>query len=121
MAYKFPTQGGCWFCYMDDGEMHFSTEFDTWFHMDCLNKELGAGNPEAEIIATEYGIEFESKFIKAVIEMKLCPFCGGEAGITWDKWQDDELYCCVECDCGVSTGVYETVDEAAEHWNRRIE
>jgi len=54
-------------------------------------------------------------------EMKPCPFCGGEAGITWDKWKDDELYCCVECDCGVSTGVYETADEAVEMWNRRIE
>ena len=54
-------------------------------------------------------------------EIKPCPFCGGEAGITWDKWKDDEMYCCVECDCGVSTGVYETVDEAVEHWNRRVE
>ena len=52
-------------------------------------------------------------------EIKPCPFCGGEAGITWDKWKNDEMYCCVECDCGVSTGVYETVDEAVEHWNRR--
>ena len=55
MAYKFPTQGGCWFCYMDDEDMHFSTEFDTWFHMDCLNKELEDGNPEAEIMQ---GINF---------------------------------------------------------------
>ena len=62
MAHKFPSEGGCWFCYMDDGEMHFSTEFDTWFHMDCLNKELDAGNPEAEIIATEYNIPFTTKF-----------------------------------------------------------
>ena len=62
MAYKFPTQGGCWFCYMDDEDMHFSTEFDTWFHMDCLNKELEDGNPEAEIIATEYNIPFTTKF-----------------------------------------------------------
>ena len=47
-------------------------------------------------------------------ELKPCSFCGGgggETGITWDKWQDDEMYCCVECDCGVSTGMYETVDE----------
>ena len=28
-------------------------------------------------------------------ELKPCPFCGGEAGITWDRWKDDEMYCCV--------------------------
>ena len=58
---------------------------------------------------------------KDYLNLRECPFCGGEAGITWDKWKDDEMYCCVECDCGVSTGVYETVDEAVEMWNRRIE
>jgi hypothetical protein len=47
---------------MDDGEMHFSIEFDTWFHMDCLKKELEVGNPEAEIIATEYNIPSTTKF-----------------------------------------------------------
>jgi hypothetical protein len=52
-----PTNGGCWFCSTDDGEMYFSVEFDTWFHMDCLVKELGlpnSVNPEAEIIAREH-------------------------------------------------------------------
>ena len=62
MKYKFPNQGGCWFCYMDDDEMYFSIEFDTYFHMGCLKKELETGNPEAEIIATEHKIPFESKF-----------------------------------------------------------
>ena len=55
---KSPNEGGCWFCHTDDGEMHFSTEFDTYFHMDCLEKELTKRphNPEAEIIADEFGV-----------------------------------------------------------------
>lgn len=48
--------------------------------------------------------------------LKPCPFCGCEAGATRDKWRDIELYCCVKCDCGVSTGVYENLDEAIEAW-----
>ena len=55
------------------------------------------------------------------MNIKPCLFCGGEAGITWDTWKDGNLYCCVECDCGVSTGVYKDLDEAVEHWNRRVE
>ena len=56
---KSPNEGGCWFCYDDAGEMGFSIEFDCMFHWDCLNKELAAHNPEAEIIATEAGMPFE--------------------------------------------------------------
>ena len=62
MGSKTPNDGGCWFCYTDDGELSFSMEFDTWFHMDCLSKALEKGNPEAEVIADEYGITYETKF-----------------------------------------------------------
>jgi len=62
MGSKSPIDGGCWFCYTDDGEMFFSCEFDTWFHMDCLHVSLEKGNPEAEIIADEFNIKYESKF-----------------------------------------------------------
>ena len=53
-------------------------------------------------------------------KLKPCPFCGGEAKVESDTWRDVGVMHCVECECGVSTGVYETVEEAVEHWNRRI-
>lgn len=55
---KSPNEGGCWFCHQDPVEevLYFSTEFDTYFHEDCLLKELKLGNPEAEIIARELDI-----------------------------------------------------------------
>lgn len=39
------TQGGCWFC-SRGGDMLFSMEFDTYFHLDCLEKELSESVPE---------------------------------------------------------------------------
>lgn len=33
-----PTEGGCWFCYEDSGEMKFDIEFDTYYHPECLEK-----------------------------------------------------------------------------------
>jgi len=33
-----PTEGGCWFCHKDDGEMSFDMEFDTYYHSECLEK-----------------------------------------------------------------------------------
>lgn len=60
--YKQPNDGGCWFCHTDDGEMWFSWEFDCWVHESCLKKELDTvWNPEAEIMAKEFSIEFVSK------------------------------------------------------------
>jgi hypothetical protein len=56
-----PNEGGCWFCYNDDGKMYFSTEWDSYFHMECMKKALQQGNPEAEVIADEFGIEYVSR------------------------------------------------------------
>lgn len=42
--------------------MWFSWEFDCWVHESCLKKELDTvWNPEAEIMAKEFSIEFVSK------------------------------------------------------------
>lgn len=61
-SYKSPNEGGCWFCHKDGFGMDFSLEFDCFFHMDCLKKELEKHyNPEAEIMAYEFGISFKSK------------------------------------------------------------
>ena len=59
-----PNQGGCWFCYQkDEREMLFSIEFDCYFHEKCLMDTLSSTeyNPEAEIIANEFDIGYESK------------------------------------------------------------
>jgi Lar family restriction alleviation protein len=53
--------------------------------------------------------------------LKPCPFCGGKARIKWDKWRYDDLDYYVECECGVSTGVYKNLANAVKAWNRRIE
>jgi lambda repressor-like predicted transcriptional regulator len=60
---KHSNEGGCWFCHDDGGEMMFSWEFDCYLHEACLKKALeGPFNPEAEIIAKEFDITFESKW-----------------------------------------------------------
>ena len=55
-------------------------------------------------------------------ELKPCPFCGGEAKIrdfsTPDLDPEIDVFC---TNCGGQTFVYETVGEAIEAWNRRVE
>jgi hypothetical protein len=62
---KSPNDGGCWFCHDDPIEeiMYFSVEFDCYFHRHCLDKELASPqyNPEAEIIASEHNIPYQTK------------------------------------------------------------
>lgn len=55
-------------------------------------------------------------------ELKTCPFCGGWAHAAFHtaRHKDDEYYLVMCSNCFART-VGETVDEAVEHWNRRIE
>lgn len=50
-------------------------------------------------------------------ELKLCPFCGGEAVFHEHERVGVE---CIECGAGFAC-VYRDRDEAAEEWNRRAE
>lgn len=52
-----PIDGGCWFCETTDGRVHFTREFDAYFHMSCLEREFAdksSYNEEAVIIAREF-------------------------------------------------------------------
>ena len=53
-----------------------------------------------------------------MIELKPCPFCGGEAEL-WDNKLEYSFYSviCKECDCMTPYSV--TRGEAVEVWNRR--
>ena len=52
-------------------------------------------------------------------ELKKCPFCGGEAGIT-TKETDQLTY--IRCsNCGVATPLYYAKVKAIEAWNTRID
>lgn len=63
------------------------------------------------------------------IELKPCPFCGGEANTIQTRWSNNRWYtCCPSCDTinGLLEGYdiagrYETEAEAAEAWNTRAE
>ena len=52
-----------------------------------------------------------------MINLKPCPFCGGEA-ILLSNFRGAEYF--IECRvCTVETAPYDTEEEAAEAWNRR--
>lgn len=54
-------------------------------------------------------------------ELKPCPFCGGEATLVEDIF-NDRLYNYVICsndDCDANTGRCDTEDEAITKWNNR--
>lgn len=52
-----------------------------------------------------------------MVELKPCPFCGGEAHI---RQNGNRVFPWVVCsDCIASTRVYDSVEEAIEAWNRR--
>lgn len=50
-----PGDGGCWYCYDDQGWMQFSLEFDTYVHADCIRRhiEVSGLDDEAKILARE--------------------------------------------------------------------
>lgn len=47
-----PGHGGCWFCYQQDGELIFETEFDTYVHLKCVREALAQDpqHPEAKFM-----------------------------------------------------------------------
>lgn len=53
------------------------------------------------------------------IELKPCPFCGGEAVI--DIWNDGSAW--IKCeniyDCSCEMGLFDSAKEAADIWNKR--
>jgi Lar family restriction alleviation protein len=59
-----------------------------------------------------------------MIELKPCPFCGGEAFLAEYDYALDNGYIAthfVECNgCSVTTFEYDSPEEAAEAWNRRV-
>lgn len=38
MAYKYPDEGGCWYCHTDYPPLVFCREFDTYIHKDCARE-----------------------------------------------------------------------------------
>lgn len=57
------------------------------------------------------------------MELKPCPFCGGEAKHYHreDKsgWMHTDWICCEDDDCGGQTCLHETKERAVSAWNRR--
>lgn len=61
------------------------------------------------------------------IELKPCPFCGGEAGIR--KWQDEDLWSraivgwqkahCTECECEGISSCHGYDPDTVQAWNTR--
>ena len=52
-------------------------------------------------------------------ELKPCPFCGGE-GIV--DPHDNDTWCTITCeDCDASSGVFSSIEDATEAWNKRSE
>lgn len=53
-----------------------------------------------------------------MMELKPCPFCGGEAALyTSENGEHGMVFC---EDCEVETPMYKGVDNAISAWNRRI-
>lgn len=53
-----PSHGGCWFCYCQNGDLSFDEEFDTFYHLHCLQIKLknDPHNREAKVMAKAAGI-----------------------------------------------------------------
>lgn len=54
-------------------------------------------------------------------ELKPCPFCGGQARVTGQLFQDMILYYTICDHCRAETKKQATMQEAADAWNRRTD
>lgn len=57
------------------------------------------------------------------IELKPCPFCGNKATITYKQVLEAYICECSNNDCPASYmigNIYDTMEEAIEVWNRRV-
>lgn len=66
MARLDANSGGCWFCQTDDETetgWKFSSNWDAFYHVDCLKREWLKGQEEAVIIVeNELGKEARKEF-----------------------------------------------------------
>lgn len=53
-----------------------------------------------------------------MIELKPCPFCGGEAKI--HVGYDHSYVRCENQECLVKTRRYDSIEKATDAWNRRV-
>lgn len=55
-------------------------------------------------------------------DLKPCPFCGRKVEIrAWRHWDNDDAYV-IECHhCCIDMGEFETIEEAANTWNNRVD
>ncbi len=62
-----PTAGGCWYCHRKTDGTVFSTEFDTYVHLDCLRAAFKAdpNDSEAQIMGRELLSDEEQETIEA--------------------------------------------------------
>ena len=58
-----------------------------------------------------------------MIELKPCPFCGGEAILFADTFDDGKIFVVnAHCDsCGATGNDFHDEKQAIEAWNRRVE
>lgn len=54
-------------------------------------------------------------------KLKLCPFCGGEAELTQDRYRGLNTFYVRCCGCGARTDFEYAEEFAAELWNGRVE
>lgn len=92
---------------------------------DCVVKciKCGATVPIWHETEEEAARQWNNRFdVTDKIELKTCPFCGGEARMEHFSEYDDEGYAVRCSECGIeSPNCCSNEHEAAQWWNRRAE
>ena len=52
-------------------------------------------------------------------KLKPCPFCGGEAEVYENEYENITLFMVACKNCGISTAGYDYEEDAIKDWNRR--
>ena len=117
----------CRFCdnLRQQKESNHETDMTYSYRANLVVVKKKSGNHHSHMnINGHYEVNYCPECGKKLSQLRACPFCGQEVAVVRRLFDEEKTFyvvcAMVEGGCGSTSGVYESEEEAAEAWNRRV-